>query len=114
MNLDQFMGILRNILIPLGAIAAAHGVAAGTWDGIAGLIVAIAAFSWGVLTHDTTQAMMSSLVRAAIGAVGGVFIQRGWASNDQVTMVVAGTATIVPNVWTWFVHADPDAVSKKG
>lgn len=111
MNPDQVGGLVRNILIPLAAFAAAHGIAAGTWDGIVGLLVACATFGWAAWGHDATSDMLLSLVRSAIGAVGGFAVQRGWASADSVTLYSGVLLTLVPNIWTWIVHADPNVAA---
>ena len=110
MNQEQFLGIVRNLLIPLSAFAAAHGIAAGTWDGIVGLIGTGAFFAWAIYQHDATIDILQSFVRSAIGAVGGFMLQKGWISSDQVTLWTAAFLSLVPSIWTWFVHADPSAV----
>lgn len=111
MNSDQLGGLVRNILMPFAAMAAAHGIAAGTYDGIVGALVALAIFGWGILSHSTTQAMLGSVVRSIIGAGGGYFIQRGWATADQVTLYIAVGVSFVPNIWTVFAHAAPTAIA---
>lgn len=111
MNQDQFGGLVRNILIPVGAFMAAHGLAAGAWDGISGLILAAAMFGWAGFTHEETQDLLLSLVRGAIGAIGGYLVQVGWASSDQVTLYSGFAAMIVPNIWTWFANRFPDLIA---
>jgi hypothetical protein len=111
MNQDQFLAVVRNLLIPAAGFAAGYGIDGNTWALIVSAISYSALMAWGVWQHDATQDMMLSVVRSIVGAFAGYFIQKGWIDSNTGTMLAAGGMALVPNIWTWFVHADPKAVT---
>ena len=109
MNTDQFAGLLRNLLIPIAALAMAHGVTNTMWDQIVGVIASLGLLGWGVYSHDTTTTMLLSAVRSVIGFVAGILVSRGLVTTDQATQWVSGVVVVATMASSYLAH-DPGLV----
>jgi hypothetical protein len=108
-NQDQWLGLVRAVLAMFSGYALAHGVNQDTWAafvGFAGLGVNVV---WSIAHHGLTIDLLTSFIRAGIGAAGGYAVQRGWATADNVTAISGVITMFIPTVWTMFVHRDPAA-----
>lgn len=57
------------------------------------------------------QQQVLSAVRWLIAFVGGIAVGKGWITSEQLVMITAAAISLVPLIWSFFVHKQSNAVA---
>jgi hypothetical protein len=52
------------------------------------------------------QDQFMSWLRTTLSGIGFLVVQRGWATDATVTMVIGAVLSIAPFAWGYFAHTD--------
>ena len=91
MKKEQKLGLIREILMSVGAALVAFGVTKESFDIIpaVGAIMALISLVWVFVAKDGSSQIVMSLIRKALSAVGGALVAYGIANPEQ-NQAIAG------------------------
>lgn len=101
---NQFLGLLREFLTAVGALAFA--AFSGT-EAVIGLLVAIAAVIWSLVQHEGRDLLKSSL-RKALSALPGGLLAVGWVEPETAGQITAMLAPAFAAGWSIWDNGEGD------
>lgn len=104
---ENILSIIRAILVALGSFVIGHKYFAGTidadiWQSFIGGALVVASTIWGIATKATSIESIQSGLRSLLTFAGAFLLAKGVVTSEQITQVIAGVATIVPLVYSYF------------
>jgi hypothetical protein len=99
-NKEQVISLIRNLFAVFGGYLISTGLTnSATLESGTGFAVALAAMIFSFRAHELTINALLSVLRSGIATFGGVLVQRGWATNDQVSQVANLLVVLLPMAW---------------
>ena len=105
---EQWQGLARALCAILAGTALHYGFTQDIWGLFVGALLLGINVVWSIRTHGLTLDLLSSFLRAAIGAGGAYAVNRGWTTSDNVTALVGLITAVAPIAWTTMVTHAPN------
>jgi hypothetical protein len=102
MNKEQTLGLVREILTAIGALAFASFTG---WESIAGLIILIFSIAWSFYYHEGLETIGTG-IRKLLSVAPAVAVELGLLSTEKATSLIALLLPLFSMVWSYFINGD--------